>query len=148
MAFIAKNKRAFYDYEILEKLEAGIILTGQETKSSKMGGINISGAYIIIRGNVAQLVGAHIIKYKYAGLLPGYDPTRTRKLLLSKKEINYLRGKSEEKGLTLLPLSVYTNSRGKIKVELGIGRGKRKFEKREVIKKRTAEREIRKKYAI
>lgn len=148
MPLITKNKRAFYDYEILEKFEAGIVLTGQEVKSAKAGHINLTGSYVIIRGGEALLVGAQIAPYKFAGRLLNYDPQRTRKLLLKKKELSYLAGKSQEGRLTILPLSVYTKARGKIKVEIGVGRGKKQFEKREVIKKRETEREVRKKYGI
>lgn len=148
MGLIVKNKRALYDYEILEKFEAGIVLSGQEVKSAKGGNINLTGAYVIIRGNEAFLVGALIAKYKFAGKLTDYDPQRTRKLLLTKKELSYLTGKSQVKGLTILPLSVYTTPRGRIKLEIGIGRGKRKHEKREVIKKREVEREIKRKYGV
>ncbi len=148
MPLITKNKRAFYDYEILEKFEAGIVLTGQEVKSTKNGYINLTGSYVIIRGNGAYLVGAHIAAYKFAGRLKDYDSQHTRKLLLRKKELSYLAGKGQEKGLTILPLLVYTNPRGKIKVEIGIGRGKKKFEKREAIKEREVSRKIRKEYGI
>lgn len=145
---LAANKRAYYDYEILEKLEAGVVLSGQEVKSAKHGNINLAGSYIIIRGGEAYLVGTHIAKYKFAGRLKDYDPQRTRKLLLKKKELSYLAGKSNEKRLTILPLSVYTTSRGRIKLEIGIGRGKKKFEKREMIKEREVGRKIRKEYGI
>jgi SsrA-binding protein len=147
MPQITKNKRAFYDYEILEKLEAGLVLTGQEVKSVKGGGVNLTGAYVIIRGGEAYLVGALIAKYKFAGRLPDYDPQRTRKLLLKRKELSYLTGKSQEKGLTILPLSVYT-TRGKIKVEIGVSREKKQFEKRETIKKQETRRKIRQEYGL
>lgn len=148
MSIITKNKRAFYDYEILEKFEAGIVLSGQEVKSAKAGHINLTGSYVIIRGGEAFLVGAQIAPYKFAGRLPNYDPQRTRKLLLKKKELSYLTGKSQEERLTILPLSLYTKARGKIKIELGVGRGKKQFEKREIIKKKETEREIRRKYGL
>jgi len=142
MTTIATNKRAFFDYQILETFEAGIVLTGQEVKSIKTGHISLAGSYVIIRGGEAWLTGAHVSPYKMAGLLPGYDPTRSRKLLLHKKELFSLIGKIKQKGLTLVPLKVYTK-KGKIKLEFGLARGKKKYEKKEAIKKREVERQLR-----
>ncbi|MEA3272546.1 MAG: SsrA-binding protein SmpB [Patescibacteria group bacterium] len=142
---IAINKKALFDYEILEKLEAGLVLTGQEVKSVKNGQINLKGSYVTLKDGEAYLLNAHISPYKKAGILKDYNPTRSRKLLLHKKELTRLIGKSQEKGLTIIPLKVYTKGRGKIKIEIGIGRGKKKYEKRETIKKREVEREIRQK---
>lgn len=142
---IAENKKALFNYEILEKFEAGLVLAGQEVKSVKNRQINLKGAYVSIRNSEAYLINAHISPYKKAGILKDYNPTRPRKLLLNKKELKHLIGKSEEKGLTIIPLRVYTKGRGKIKIEIGIGRGKKKYEKKELIKKRDVEREIREK---
>ncbi len=142
MAVITINKRANFDYEILENFEAGIVLSGQEVKSTKTGHISLVGSYVIIRDTEAWLVGAHISPYKMAGHLPGYDPTRSRKLLLHKKELLSLVGKIKQKGLTLVPLKVYTK-KGKIKLEFGLARGKKKYEKRESIKKREIEKKMR-----
>ncbi|MBI4276431.1 SsrA-binding protein SmpB [Candidatus Uhrbacteria bacterium] len=142
MPSIAKNKRAFFDYEILEKLEAGIVLTGQEVKSVKNGHISLSGAYVTMRNNEAWLLNAHISAYKKAGPLPGYDPTHSRKLLLKKNELNRLIGISQTKGLTLIPLSVYT-ARNHVKIDVGVCRGRKKFDKREHIKKRETDRMVR-----
>lgn len=142
MHLITTNKKAYFDYEILETFEAGMVLTGQEVKSIKTGHISLAGSYIVLKDREAWLVNAHVPPYKMAGTLPGYDPTRSRKLLLHKKELNSLIGKIKQKGLTLVPLKVYTK-RGKIKLEFGIGRGKRKYEKREIIKKRETEKKIR-----
>lgn len=139
--YLAENKKAFFDYEILEKFEAGIVLRGYEVKAVKAGNIGLKGAYVTFHNGEAYLTGAHIGRYKQAGGLLDYDPERSRKLLLKNKEIRYLMGKKEEKGLTIVPLSVYIKG-SKIKVEIGIGRGKRKFEKKEKIKKRDIEREI------
>ena len=135
------NKRAYYDYEILETLEAGIVLTGQEVKSVKLGQMSLKGSYAAIKNMEVWLINAHITSYKKAGPLLGYDPTHTRKLLFHKKEINFLIGKSKAKGLTLLPLKVYTE-KGRIKVLIGLGKGKKKYDKREVIREREAKREI------
>jgi SsrA-binding protein len=142
MTIITTNKRAYFDYEILETFEAGIVLTGQEVKSIKTGHISLAGSYVIMRGSEAWLTGAHISPYKMAGPLPGYDPTRSRKLLLHKKELFSLIGKIKQKGLTLAPLKVYTK-KGKIKLEFGLARGKKKYEKRETIEKREVDRKIR-----
>jgi SsrA-binding protein len=138
---LAKNKKAYFDYEILETYEAGIVLQGHEVKSVKLGHISLKGAYVSIKGNEAYLVNAHISPYQPANMAKDYDPTRSRKLLLNRAEINTLIGKSKSEGLTALPLSVYTK-KGKIKIEIGIGRGKKKHEKREKVKKRDTEKEI------
>jgi SsrA-binding protein len=141
MPTITKNKKGLHNYQIIEEFEAGIVLTGQEVKSVKNGHINLAGSYVRIKGGEVWLVGAQIPKYKHAGELPDYDPQRTRKLLLKNKEIKYLAGKSQEKGLTLIPVSVYTK-RSKIKLGIGLARGKKKQDKREIIKKRDDSRKI------
>ena len=135
MPTLATNKRAFYDYEILEKFEAGIRLSGQEVKSAKLGNMSLKAAYVVIGMQGATLLNAHIGKYSKAGPLPSYEPTRTRQLLLKKRELQTLWGKTHEQGLTLVPLSVYTK-RTLIKVEVGLARGKKKYDKREAIKER------------
>ncbi len=149
MPILAKNKRATFDYNILEKFEAGIELNGPEVKSVRLGQVNLKGSYVVVQntGNSgkseAWLLNCHISAYKFSSKLykKNYDPDRSRKLLLHKKEINYLSGKQKEKGLTLVPLLLYTSGR-KIKVKVGIGQGKKKFEKREDIKKREDNRVI------
>lgn len=143
MPVITTNKRAFFDYEILEKFEAGLVLSGQEVKSIKTGHIDLKGSYVTIQKNEAWLINAHIPLYKMAGKLPSYEPTRSRKLLLHRKEIKNLLGKLTQKGLTLIPIKVYTKH-NQIKLEFGIGKGKKKFDKRETIRKREIERTIRK----
>lgn len=135
------NKKATFDYEIQEKLTAGVELLGHEAKSVKMGRFDLSGSHAIIRGGEAYLVGATIHPFQVKNAPSNYDPMRTRKLLLTKKEIQHVFGKLNE-GLTLVPLKSY-NIRGFIKIELGLGRGKNKADKREAIKKRDTEREIR-----
>jgi len=138
---ILENKKAYYDYEILEKLEAGIILRGYEVKSIRNGNIKLKGAFVTFYKNEPYLTGAHIGKYKPAGGLKDYDPERSRKLLLKKKQVRHILGKSQEKGLTIVPLSVYTKE-SKIKIEIGVGRGKKRYEKKEVKKRRDIERDI------
>ena len=140
MKILAKNKKAYFDYQILETLEAGIILTGSEVKSAKLGQINLKGAYVSIANDQVSLLNAHIAPYQFA-TIKKYDPRRTRKLLLHKKQIDYLAGKLNEKSITILPLKAYAK-KGFIKLEIGIGRGKKKYDKRETIKKRESERAI------
>ncbi|KPJ73224.1 SsrA-binding protein [Parcubacteria bacterium DG_74_1] len=138
---IAENKKAYFNYQILEKFEAGVALIGQEVKSIKTRGINLVGSYIIVRNEEIYWIGSKIPAYQPKNAPSDYDPERSRKLLLKKAEIKYLIGKSKQKGLTLIPLRVYTKN-GKIKIEFGMAKGKKKFDKRELIKKRETEREI------
>ena len=140
MKNLSENKRAYFDYEILEKLEAGIVLIGQEVKSIKSGRLNLAGSYVVLRDAEFYLINAKIPPYQPKNIPEDYDPLRSRKLLLRKKEIDYLIGKIKQKGLTLMPLRVYTK-RGKIKLEFGIGKGLKKADKRESIKRREFERE-------
>ncbi|MBZ1348542.1 MAG: SsrA-binding protein SmpB [Candidatus Nealsonbacteria bacterium] len=140
MTTLAKNKKAYYNYEIKEKLEAGISLLGQEVKSIKGCRINLAGSYVVLRNEEVYLVGANIPPYQPKNAPVDYNPERPRKLLLRKSEIKHLIGKVKERGLTLVPLKVYTK-RGRIKLEFGIGKGKKKADKRKAIKKREFERE-------
>lgn len=117
-------------------------MTGQEVKAVRGGQMRLTGAYVTFHKGNAVLTNAHIGKYAFAGPLPDYDPTQSRRLLLHKREIRYLQGKAQEKGLTIVPLSVYTNNRS-IKVEIGVGRGRKAFDKREVLKDRAVKRAIR-----
>ncbi len=147
MSVLAVNKRARFDYNILAKYEAGLVLLGHEVKSIKTGHISLKGAYVTVksgRKNLPELrlINAHIPLYKYAASVKVYDPTRPRKLLLNKNEIKHLLGKKKEQGLTLVPLKIYTKH-SLIKLEFGVGRGKKKFDKRETIKKRELERQAR-----
>ncbi len=134
------NRQARFNYEILEKFEAGISLVGTEVKSIREGKGNIKEAYADIRGGEAWLIGAHISPYSH-GNITNHDPLRDRKLLLNAREIGRLQGKVMEKGLTLVPLRLYLKGR-LIKLELGVARGKKLVDKREDIKKRDQEREI------
>lgn len=140
MPTLAKNKKVYFDYEVLEELEAGIVLAGHEVKSIRKGSAKLVGAYVTFSGGQAYVLNMNVPKYAYAGSIKEYDPTQSRKLLLHRKELNYLQGKSQEKGLTIIPLSVYTKG-AKIKLSLGICRGKKTYDKREKIKKRDIKRD-------
>lgn len=142
MPTYATNKRALYDYDILEKIEAGLVLTGGEVKSIRAGAVRLAGSYVIFHGDSAFVINLHISKYAMAGASMPHDPERSKKLLLKAKEIDRLRGKSQEQGLTIIPLSLY--ARGpRIKVEIAVARGKKKYDKREAIKKKDMKRELR-----
>ena len=140
MKVLATNKKARKNFEILEKIEAGIVLTGPETKSAKEGAVDLSASFAKFLKGELYLVGAKISPYKFASI-ENYDPERSRKLLLKKSELKRLLGKLQEKGLTLIPLKLYAK-KGWIKVELGLAKGKKKFEKREILKQKAIKREI------
>ena len=137
-----KNKKALFDYEIFDTYEAGIVLTGTEIKSIREGKANLKDSYAIIKNNEAYLLNMHISHYDKGNRF-NHDETRTRKLLLHKKEILKIRDKIAIKGFTLIPLKLYF-SKNHLKVLLGIGKGKKTYDKRETIKKRDMEREVRK----
>ena len=141
MSILLENKKAYFDYEILEKFEAGLQLLGWEVKSLKNKRGSLAGSHVIVRGNEVFLVGLDIPPYQPKNMPKDFEKQRTVKLLLTKKEIDYLTGKSKEKRLTTIPLKMYTKA-GKIKLEFSLCRGKKKFEKREKIKKRETERNI------
>ncbi len=138
---LATNKQALFDYEILEKLRAGLVLTGQEVKSIRGGHVSLKGAYVTFHGKNAFLTNAHVSAFKQAGPLPTYDPTHSRQLLLKRKEISYLKSKAAEQGLTIVPLSVYTE-RHLIKVEIAVARGRHQHDKRSLLKERDVKKEI------
>lgn len=138
---LAKNKKAYFNYEILETFQAGLALQGFEVKAIKSGKINLSGSFVIIRGSQAYLLNADIPPYQPKNTPESYDSKRTRTLLLKKKEIARLTGLTQQKGLTLIPLRVYTN-RNLVKLEFGLCRGKKQYEKRETIKKREVQKHI------
>lgn len=142
MPDLATNKKARFEYDILDDFEAGLVLEGHEVKSVRAGRMAMMGAYVTISRGALWLVGAQIQKYPQAGPLPDYDPQRTRKLLLHKREIAKLAGKMEQKGFTLVPLSVYAKG-NRLKLKFGLGRGKKLHEKKETIKKRDLDREVR-----
>ena len=140
MEIVSTNKKARFNYEIIEKIEAGIALKGTEVKSIRNRNVSIGESYAQIKENEVFLHNLHISPYEQ-GNRENHDPIRVRKLLLHKREIKKLVAKTQQKGLSLVPLSIYLR-KGKIKVELGIGRGKRLVDKREAMKKKTIEREI------
>jgi SsrA-binding protein len=137
----ASNKKAFHDYFILDRLEAGIVLVGTEVKSVRESRINLKDSYALIRQGEPFLLNCHISPYSH-GNRQNHDPLRARKLLLHHKEIRKLIGKTQEKGLTLVPLRMYLR-RGKIKVELGVARGKKLHDKRETERRKEMDREAR-----
>jgi SsrA-binding protein len=136
---IASNRKAFHDYFVLQKLEAGIALTGTEVKSLRAGRANLKDSYVGFEGDEAFLFGAHISPYAQ-GNRENHDPERTRKLLLHRREIDRLRGQVVEKGLTVVPLRLYFKG-GKVKAEIAVVRGKKQYDKRETEKRREADRE-------
>jgi SsrA-binding protein len=138
---VVSNRKARHDYEILERFEAGIVLTGAEVKSLRGGRGSLAEAYARVRGNEVWLEGMHIPPYEQAMDKRTYDPIRPRKLLLHRKEIERLIGKTAERGLALVPLRMYL-SHGMMKMELALGRGKRSFEKRQAIAEREHQREM------
>lgn len=142
MPQLADNARARFDYDIKEKFEAGIELLGTEVKSVRLGRMQIAGSYVIIRSGQVVLINAQIPAYQPKNAPENYDPGRTRRLLLKKDEIKHLAGLLEQKSYALVPLSAYTK-KGLIKLELGFGRARKKDDKREHIKKRDTEREMR-----
>jgi len=146
MTSYSENRRAFFDYEILEKFEAGIELKGFEVKSVKLGRMNLAGCFAVPRGASRGgaelwLLNADIPPYQPNNTPADYDSKRSRRLLLKSEEIKYLLGKIKSANLTLVPLRVY-NKRGLVKLELGLGKPKKKGDKRETIRKREAKREI------
>ncbi len=141
MKTLATNKKAYFNYEILEKFEAGIVLSGIETKAAKTGKASLASTFAIIRNNKVSLLNCSISPFQPKNISSTYDPERTKKLLLHKKEIEYLSGKVKQKNLTLIPLRMYTKH-GLVKIELGLVKGKKKFDKRETIKKRDVKRNI------
>ncbi|HSP33261.1 MAG TPA: SsrA-binding protein SmpB [Thermoanaerobaculia bacterium] len=136
---IASNKKAFHEYHVLAKFEAGIELTGTEVKSLRDGAANLKDSYVTIKNGEAFLFGAHISPYSH-GNLANHEPERTRKLLLHRREIEKLHGQIAEKGLTIVPLRLYFRG-SRVKAELGVVRGKKQYDKRETEKKRELDRE-------
>lgn len=137
---VATNRKAFHDYHIEDKFEAGMSLLGTEVKSLREGRANLKDSYVIIKEGEAYILNCHISPYSH-GNLQNHDPLRTRKLLLHKRELSKLWGGISQKGFTLVPLKIYFKN-GKAKVEIGLAKGKREYEKRESIKAKEAKREI------
>lgn len=146
MKIVATNKRARFDYEITKKLVAGLVLAGHEVKSVKNGALSLKGSFVSFRDNEAWLTNAHITQYKHATGLKDYEPTQSRKILIHRRELDELQAAVQSEGMTVIPLAVGIE-RGLVKVELGVGRGKKRFDKRELIRKRDmirdADRDIR-----
>jgi len=141
MKIIATNKKAYFNYQILESLETGISLLGSEVKSVREGKISLKESYAEIKGGEVFLVNCHISPYEASNRF-NHEPRRPRKLLLHRQEIKRLAGKIKEKGLTLIPTKVMINNRGKIKIEISLAKGKREYQKREAIRERDREREM------
>lgn len=141
MTVFAENRKAHFDYEILETFEAGLVLSGSEVKSIQNGRMNLAGSYINFHDGGLYLVGSSVAPYQPKNQPTDYDPFRSRKLLLRKNEIAALAGKIKQKGLTLVPLKAYNKGR-RIKLEFAVVRGKKQYDKRSAISKREAERKI------
>jgi len=141
MKTITVNKKALHNYEILEKHEAGMVLMGSEVKSIREGHVNLKDAYVDIRGGEAFLLNAHISPYSNANI-NNHEPERERKLLLQRREINKLGQKVKERGLSIVALRLYFNPKGYVKVEIGLAKGKRVWEKKQKIKERDIRREV------
>ncbi|HEX9502799.1 MAG TPA: SsrA-binding protein SmpB [Patescibacteria group bacterium] len=141
MTSLANNRKALHNYSIEDQIEAGLVLAGHEVKSIRNGQASLDGAYVTIRNGEAFLRNAYIGKYKQAANLEGYDESRERKLLLHKNELLRLQSKTKEKGLTLVPLQIYTSKR-RLKLKIGLGRGKKQYDKRESIKKKETKRSL------
>jgi SsrA-binding protein len=138
---LVNNKKATFNYDVLDRFEGGISLLGHEVKSIKEGKMKLEGSYVILRGGEVFLVGASITPYQANNVPEEYEPERPRKILLNKKEIKKLEDQTKNAGLTLIPISLYNKGRN-IKIEIAIARGKKKTDKRETIKKREADIEI------
>jgi SsrA-binding protein len=138
---VATNRKAYHDYFIEEKLEAGVMLRGTEVKSLRDGRVNLQDSYASVDDGEVFLHHCHISPYSHGNIM-NHDPLRARKLLLHRKEINKLIGKTQQKGLTLIPLRIYFSKQGKAKVELALAKGKKQYDRRETIKAREAGREV------
>ncbi len=138
---VAVNKKAYRNFELIDKYEAGLVLLGTEVKSLRVGQADLSGSYAKLEGEQCWLVGAGIAQYEQAGMY-NHEPTRKRKLLLHKAEIRRIKTKLDQRGFTLVPLRIYFNSRGMAKIELALARGKRQYDKRKTIAERTQKRDI------
>jgi len=146
MPLLAQNKKANFDYQILETYEAGLVLLGHEVKSVRAGQVSLKGSFISVRTKNGRselfLLNCQITPYKNAGPMPDYNQRRERKLLLKRQEISHLLGKKQAEGLTLIPLKLYTNH-SFLKLEFAVAKGKKKYDKRDAIKKRDVDRQLR-----
>ena len=138
---VAVNKKAYFNFELVEKFEAGLSLVGSEVKSLRAGQADLSGSYARIQGDECWLVGASIAHYEQAGMC-NHEPLRKRKLLLHKMELRKVRVKLEQRGFAFVPLRIYFNDRGLAKIELALARGKRQYDKRKTIAERTQKRDV------
>ena len=141
MSDYARNKKAHFDFEILETFEAGLVLLGTEVKSIRAGRVKLDGGHILVRGGEAYLVNTSIAAFQPINTSKSYDPERVRKLLLSQKQLALLHRQTEQSHLTAIPLSLYSKG-GKIKLEMALARGKKKADKRESLKERDVKRDI------
>lgn len=141
MKIFSENKKAGFNYEVLERFEAGMVLFGQEVKSIRTGHINLGGSYVVFNRAEPYLTGVKIPPYQPNNAGADYNEERQKKLLLNKKEIDYLMGRTKTKGFSLIPLKIYEKS-GRIKLEFALAKGKKKFDKKEKIKKRDVDREV------
>ncbi len=139
---VADNRKAGYDYHLLEQFEAGVVLTGTEVKSAREGRVNLRESYCRMEGAEAFLLGAHFGQYSHSGYSV-HDPVRKRKLLLNRAELNKLIGKTTEKGLTIVALRMFLNGKGRVKVTIALAKGKKTFDKRETLRRREIDRETR-----
>jgi SsrA-binding protein len=139
---VQRNKKAYFNYEIAEKLEAGLVLKGSEVKSIRDGKVSIAEAYARMKNGEVWVVGMDVAPYPQAGPYNNHEPRRPRKLLLHRSEIRKLAGKIQQKGLTLVPLALYFKD-GYAKLEIGVARGKKQYDKRQTIKDREADRDLR-----
>ena len=142
MKIVASNKKAYFNYEIIESLEAGVALLGSEVKSIREGRVSLKDSYAEIKNGEVFLLHMNISPYEQANIF-NHDPLREKKLLLHRQQIKRLIGKIREKGYTLIPTKVILNDKGKVKVEISLARGKRTYEKKRAIKERDIEREVR-----
>jgi SsrA-binding protein len=138
---VATNRKAYHDYFVEEKFEAGIMLQGTEVKSLRDGRVNLQDSYASVKGGEAFLHHCHISPYSHGNIM-NHEPLRTRKLLLHRKEINKLLSKTQQQGLTLIPLRIYFSKRGLAKIEIGLAKGKKQHDRRASIKNREASREV------
>lgn len=138
---VATNRKAFHDYAIEEKMEAGIVLRGTEVKSLREGKVNLRDSYASVDHEEVILHNCHITPYSHGNIM-NHDPLRPRKLLLHRKEISKLLGKTQQKGLTIVPLRIYFSPRGKAKIEIALAKGKKQYDRREATKQREAGREV------
>ncbi|TLF25397.1 MAG: SsrA-binding protein [Spiroplasma sp. WSS] len=143
MKIIAKNKKAYFNYELLEKLEVGIVLTGSEIKSIRLGNVSLQDSYVTFSNNEAYIINMNITTYKFT---TSYilDPLRKRKLLLNAREIKKIQQEQKQKNLTVVPTMIYLNSKSRAKLEIALARGKKNYDKRETIKNHDAVRQIKK----